>query len=157
MDDTITRRHIGLILGSLAIAPAHAQTQKPGTTIHFEVDYKTTPEKIYHVLLDSKQFQACTGLPAEIDPRAGGWFKLFDGQIEGRNVELIPNQRVVQAWRPASWPAGVYSIARFELVPHGPGTRIVLDHAGFTEDKQEHLASGWQEHYWEPLHKYLNA
>jgi activator of HSP90 ATPase len=139
------------------MAPARAQNQKPGTTIHFEVDYNTTPDRIYHVLLDAKQFQACSGLPAEIDPKAGGWFKLFDGQIEGRNVELIPNQRIVQAWRPASWPAGVYSIAKFELAPRGGGTRIVFDHAGFTEDKQEHLASGWQEHYWGPLHKYLNA
>jgi len=157
VDQPVTRRRLGLILVSLGIAPIHAQPQTPGTTIHFEVDYKTTPEKIYHTLLDAKQFKACTGLPAEIDPKVGGWFKLFDGQVEGRHVELIPNQRIVQAWRPASWPAGVYSIVRFELTPTGAGTRIVFDHAGFTADKQEHLASGWQEHYWDPLHKYLKA
>jgi len=157
MDNKVTRRYMSLMVGGLGIASAHAQTQKPGTTIHFEVDYKTSPERIYQVLLDAKQFQTCTGLPAEIDPRAGGWFKLFAGQIEGRNVELVPNQRIVQAWRPVSWAAGVYSIARFELVPRGSATRIVFDHAGFPEDKQETLASGWQDHYWGPLHKYLNA
>jgi len=143
------------MLASLGIA--QAQTQKPGSTIHFDVDYKTTPERIYHVLLDAKQFKACSGLPAEIDPKPGGWFKLFDGQIEGRQVELVPNKRIVQAWRPISWPAGVYSIARFELAARGAGTRIVFDHVGFPEDQQGHLASGWTEHYWEPLHKYLNA
>jgi activator of HSP90 ATPase len=157
IDQSVTRRRMGLILGSLGIAPVRAQTQKPGTTIHFDVDYKTTPERIYHALLDAKQFQAFSGLPAEIDPKVGGWFKLFDGQIEGRNVELIPNQRIVQAWRPSAWPGGVYSIAKFELVPRGSATRIVFDHAGFAENLQEHLASGWTEHYWEPLHKYLNA
>jgi activator of HSP90 ATPase len=157
MENPITRRHLGWILGSLGATPAVAQTQKPGPTIHFEVDYKTAPERIYRVLLDAKQFKVCSGLRAEIDPKAGGWFSLFDGQIEGRNVELLPNRRIVQAWRPASWPAGVYSIARFELVSRDPDTRIVFDHTGFPEDKQEHLASGWVEHYWEPLHKYLNA
>jgi activator of HSP90 ATPase len=146
---------MGLMLASLGIA--QAQTQEPGSTIHFDVDYKTTPERIYHVLLDAKQFKACSGLPAEIDPKPGGWFKLFDGQIEGRNVELVPNQRIVQAWRPASWPAGVYSIARFELAARGGGTRIIFDHVGFPEDQQQHLASGWTEHYWEPLHKFLSA
>ena len=146
---------MSLILASFGLA--EAQTQRPGSRIHFDIDYKTAPERIYHVLLDAKQFKACSGLPAEIDPKPGGWFKLFDGQIEGRNVELVPNQRIVQAWRPASWPAGIYSIARFELVPRGAGTRIVFDHVGFPEDQQEHLASGWTEHYWEPLHKYLNA
>jgi len=154
MEQQVTRR---LILGCLAIAPARAQTQKPGTTIHFDVDYKTTPERIYQALLDAKQFKAFSGLPAEIDSKAGGWFKLFDGQIEGRNVELIREKRIVQAWRPASWAAGIYSIARFELVARGSATRVVFDHVGFTESQQEHLASGWTEHYWDPLHKYLNA
>jgi activator of HSP90 ATPase len=155
MNEFITRRNLGLFLGAVGIAGA--QTQKPGTTIHFEVDYKTKPERVYHLLLDAQEFKACSGMPAEIDPHVGGWFTLFGGQIEGRNVELIPNQRIVQAWRPASWPSGVYSIARFELTPHGSGTRIVFDHVGFSAEQQEHLASGWQEHYWGPLHKYLNA
>jgi activator of HSP90 ATPase len=156
MQNLVTRRRMSLMFGSLGIASAQAQTQKPGTTIHFDVDYKTPPQRIYEVLLDAKQFKACSGLPAEIDPKAGGWFKLFDGHIEGRIVELIPNVRIVQAWR-SSWPAGVYSIARFELVPRGSGTRIVFDHTGFPEGEKEHLASGWEEHYWAPLHKYLNA
>jgi activator of HSP90 ATPase len=155
MNESFTRRRLGLVLGSVGILKA--QSQKPGTTIHFEVDYKTTPDRIYRVFLDAKQFKACTGLPAEIDPHAGGAFKLFDGQVEGRHVELIPNQRIVQAWRPASWPGGVYSIARFEFTPRGADTRIIFDHVGFSEDKQQHLASGWEEHYWAPLHKYLNA
>lgn len=157
VDPRITRRSIAWVLGGLAMAPVRAQTQKPGTTIHFDIDYKTTPDRIYQVLLDAKQFTACSGLPAEIDPKVGGWFRLFNGQIEGRNVELVPNQRVVQAWRPAYWAPGVYSIAKFELVPRGSATRVVFDHAGFTQDLQEHLAGGWVEHYWEPLHKYLNA
>jgi activator of HSP90 ATPase len=157
MENKVTRRHLGLLFGGLGAISTHAQSTKPGTTIHFDVDYKTKPEKIYQALLDAKQFSAFSGLPAEIDGRPGGTFKMFDGQIEGRNVELIPNQRIVQAWRPASWPGGEYSIARFELVARGTGTRIVFDHAGFSEDKKEHLTEGWQNHYWGPLHKYLNA
>jgi transposase-like protein len=45
----------------------------------------------------------------------GGPFSLFGGHITGRQVELVPDQLVVQAWRAKTWPAGVYSIARFEL------------------------------------------
>ena len=85
--------------------------------------------------------------------RAGGAFSLFGGQITGRNVELIPDRRIVQAWRPASWPEGVYSIARFELQAQGAGTRMVFDHTGSPPRLREHLASGWQEHYFGPLKK----
>jgi activator of HSP90 ATPase len=155
--DTLSRRQIGLLVGGLAAVSSRAQTQKHGSTIHQEVDFKAPPARIYEILLDAKQFSACTKDTAEIQPRAGEAFRLFGGRIEGRNIELTPNQRIVQAWRPADWPAGVYSIVKFELVPRGSGTRVVLDHAGFTEDKWEGLSSGWQEHYWEPLHKYLNA
>ena len=154
----LSRRQLTLILGSsLAAVSAPAQTQKHGTTIHNEVDYKAPPARIYEVLLDAKQFAACTGDTAEIQPQAGGPFKLFGGRIAGRNSELVSNQRIVQAWRPADWPAGVYSIVKFELVARGAGARIVLDHAGFTEDKWEGLSWGWENHYWQPLHKYLNA
>jgi uncharacterized protein YndB with AHSA1/START domain len=152
----MTRRQMSLILAGLGISPAKAQTKQSGT-IHFDVDYKTTPEKIYQALMDAKLFKAFSGLPAEIDPQVGGWFKLFDAHIEGRNVELIPNQRIVQAWRPASWPAGEYSIAHFELAARGAGTRFVFDHLGFPADQREHLTVGWEDHYWGPLHKYLNA
>jgi hypothetical protein len=37
------------------------------------------------------------------------------------------------------------------------GTRVVLDHSGFSEDKWAHLNEGWKSNYREPLHKYLNA
>jgi activator of HSP90 ATPase len=155
--DQITRRQIGLVLGGLAAVSTRGQTQKHGTTIHQEVDFKAPAARIYEILLDAKQFSACTKDSAQIQPQAGGAFKLFGGRIEGRNIELLPNQRIVQAWRPAYWPAGVYSIVKFELVPREAGTRVVLDHAAFTEDQWEGLSSGWQEHYWGPLHKYLNA
>jgi activator of HSP90 ATPase len=153
----LTRRQLTLILGGLPAASAQAQAQKHGTTIHQEIDFQAPAARIYEVLLDAKQFSACTKDTAEIQPRAGEAFKLFGGRIEGRNIELIPNQRIVQAWRPADWPKGVYSIVKFELVARGSGTRILFDHAGFTADQWEGLSSGWQEHYWEPLHKYLNA
>jgi activator of HSP90 ATPase len=125
------------------------------TYLHQEVDIKASPQRIYEVLLDSKQFAVFTGLPAEIDPKAGGAFSMFGGLIVGRNVELIANQRIVQAWRPASWDAGVYSIVKFELKEQGSGTRVVLDHTGFPEGKFGGLDSGWHERYWEPLKKFL--
>ena len=107
MNENLTRRHMSLILGSLAVRPAQAQTKKTATAIHQEIDFKTAPARIYATLLDAKQFSAFTKDAAEIEPQPGAAFKLFGGRIEGRNVELSPNQRIVQAWRPASWPAGV--------------------------------------------------
>jgi activator of HSP90 ATPase len=124
-------------------------------TIHQEVDFTASPQRIYEALLDTKQFTAFSGLPAEINREVGGAFSVFKGHIIGRNLELVPNQRIVQAWRVVTWPEGVYSIARFELKAQGSGTHLVFEHVGFPEGLHDHLAEGWQEHYWELLKKYL--
>lgn len=135
----------------------HPSTGAPlkSITIHQEVDFKASPQRIYEALLDTKQFSAFAGMPAEINREVGGAFSLFGGHIIGRNVELIPNKRIVQAWRVVDWPEGVYSIARFELKAQGSGTHLVFDHTGFPEDLRDHLAEGWADHYWARLKKYL--
>jgi hypothetical protein len=53
------------------------------------------------------------------------------------------------------WDPGVYSIAKFDLVEQGGGTKIVFDHTGFPKSHAETLASGWKAHYWGPLVKFL--
>jgi activator of HSP90 ATPase len=134
--------------------------EKPGTTatstrtsLHDEIVLKTSPLRIYELLLSSKQFTALTGMPAKIDPTAGGAFTTFGKLIEGRTIELVPNHRIVQAWRPASWEPGVYSIVRFELKSRNSETALILDHTGFPEGDFKHLEWGWEHHYWQPMKK----
>jgi activator of HSP90 ATPase len=153
-----------LALGSL-VTRSFAQTpSKPApltpatqhlTALHQEIELKAAASRIYEALLDSKQFTAFSGLPAEIDPRVGGAFSMFGGQIVGITVELVPNHRMVQAWRPTHWDPGVYSSAKFELKPAGSGTTVILDHTGFPEGEFASLDWGWHNHYWEPLKKFL--
>jgi hypothetical protein len=81
--------------------------------------------------------------------------QIRSGEIVGRNVELVHKERIVQAWRPADWEAGVYTLVRFELKEWGQQTKIVLDHTGFPEGNFRHLNPGWYEHYWEPLRKFV--
>lgn len=123
--------------------------------IHQEVTIAASPARLYEAFLDATQFSAATGAPAEIDRAPGGAFSCFGGAITGRTVELVPNQRIVQAWRVVSWPEGAYSIVRFALSADGNGSRLVLDHAGFAEEEREHLDVGWPKQYWEPLRHYL--
>jgi len=125
-------------------------------SIHQEIDFNAKPKRIYEALMDSKQHAGFTANgAAEISREAGGTFTCHGGAISGRNIELVPDKRIVQAWRVTNWDEGTYSIVRFELQDHEGGTRVVLDHAGFPEGQAEHLAPGWHERYWGPLRKYL--
>ena len=153
----------GLALSSAGAATQQTMTETPSTGadrtrtyLHQEVDFKASPHRIYEILLDSKQFSAFSGEPAEISPEAGGAFSMFGGKIVGRNVELVPDRRIVQAWRPSYWEAGVYTLVKFELKAEGVQTRVVPDHTGFPEGHFADLTSGWKAHYWEQLAKYLS-
>jgi activator of HSP90 ATPase len=154
-----------IALGAVAvIGPAIAETNTSegivqAKAIHQEETFDAAPAKIYDALLDSKEFTKLSGGQlAVIDRSVGGAFSLFAGVITGRIIEAVPNQRIVQAWRNnMMWPAGLYSLVRFELKQHDTGTLVVLDQAGFPLEagEAESLASGWAEHYWVPLRKYL--
>lgn len=125
-------------------------------SIHQEILLPASPARVSDMLLDSQQFSAFSGGgPAEIDAREGGAFSCFGGRIEGRTIELRPAKRIVQAWRVAGWPEGVYSIVRFELTADGAGTKLTMDHTGFPDGDREHLAAGWTKMYWDPLKKHL--
>jgi len=168
-----TRRQIisgaALAFGSLAAgAKLYAQTplesmkQIPGTplndartSLHQENIIDAPPSRIYEAFLDSKQFAAFSGMPADIGRKAGGAFTMFGGLIMGRNVELTPNVRIVQAWRPTHWEPSVYSIVRFDLNVQAAGTLVVLEHYGFPPGEYDHLYSGWTGHYFAPLKKFL--
>jgi uncharacterized protein YndB with AHSA1/START domain len=163
-----------ITLGGLALGPAKAFAQAAdeishsAESIHQEPVIPAPRHRVYGVLTDAKQFNDMTKLitdmgnainleksPTVINAEAGGAFSLFGGVITGRNVELAPDTRVVQAWRVSYWPKGVYSIVKFELVEQGAATKIVFDHTGFPKGDAETLASGWKAHYWEPLAKFL--
>jgi activator of HSP90 ATPase len=164
---------VAIALGGLALGSSEAwagvseEISHSAESIHQEPVFKTSRKRVYEALTDAKQFDQVIQLsgvmqsmhlgdkPAEISREVGGAFTLFGGYITGRHVELVPNERIVQAWRTGGWAPGVYSIARFELVEHGSGTKIVFDHTAFPNGEAEVLASGWKAHYWEPLEKLL--
>jgi len=131
--------------------------------IHQEIDFKETPQRLYQTLLSSKEFSACTKksfnsfseMSANIDSTVGGTFSLFDGHIIGRILELVPNERIVEAWRVVDWPDGIYSVANFKFKQQGSGTHLIFDHIGFPQGLKEHLSIGWQQHYWDALHYYF--
>ena len=113
------------------------------SSIHQEVVFSASPERVYKALTNSEQFGDVTSATAEIGGEAGAWCSCFGGMITGRHVELLPNQRIVQAWRVGDWMS-VYSIVRFELKAQGAETLLIFEHVGFPVEHFEHLESGWQ-------------
>jgi activator of HSP90 ATPase len=163
-------------VGSLALGVTDAwsssteEVSHSAEAIHQELIFKATRKRVYEALSETKQFNNVVmlsagmksgpppgALPTEISREVGGTFALFAGHIVGRHLELVPQERIVQAWRVADWEPGAFSIASFRLTTEGSGTRITFDHAGFPKGLGQHLAEGWKLNYWEPLEKFLSG
>lgn len=151
-----------------AVSPGTDEVLRNSESIRQTVTFKAARRRVYDALTDAAKFDRVVHLsaamkagmppgakPTEISREPGGLFSLFGGHISGRHVELVPGERIVQAWRVADWSPGTYSIAKFELADEGSGTRLVFTHTGFPEGQGQHLAEGWHGNYWEPLGKYL--
>jgi activator of HSP90 ATPase len=157
------RKLIGTIaLGAASVAASIAEVNaEPGTAMYLyqDLEFETGPSHIYEALLDEKQFSVFTRARAEISREAGGTFRLFQGRpdrkgVTGFNLELIPNERIVQAWHAGVFASGVYSIVRFQLIPQGTRTRLIFDQVGLAPLP---TATAWSQMYWDPLRKYLQS
>ena len=161
-------------LGSLgwaspkAFREATEEISHSAEAIHLETVFRAGRKRVYDALTDAKQFHQVTQLsaavqsgmasgtaPTEIANAPGGAFSFFGGYISGRNIELVPNERIIQAWRAGNWPPGIYSIIKFDLVEQGSDTKLVFDQTGFPKGDGEHLVEGWKTNYWAPLAKFL--
>jgi activator of HSP90 ATPase len=125
-------------------------------SIHLEAVITASTGQVYEFLTNGEIFAAATDQPAQVSAREGDSFSLFSRRVEGRQIELVPGERVVQAWRfgrahPDAWEPGVYSIVRFTLRPEGDATRLVIDHDGIPPEWEDHIESGYPAFYESPL------
>lgn len=118
-----------------------------------------TPAKLYELFMNSAKHTLATGMPAKISPKVGGKWSAFGGMIYGRNLLLIPNRRIVQAWRSSEWkksdPDSILVVS-FEKAAGG-GAQVQLDHVGVPEHDHAGVTQGWIKYYWEPWKAYFAA
>lgn len=123
--------------------------------IHQTVLFSIPPHDVYQALMDSDQHSRFTGSPAVISPQVGGAISAYDDYISGSNLELVPDQRIVQSWRAVDWEPGFFSQVEFNLSPTPQGTRLDFTHTHLPEGSEDEFANGWQGNYWEPLQRWF--
>lgn len=124
-------------------------------SIEQTVTFRATPAQVFEALMDSEKHSAFTGEPAKIERHVGGAVSCYGGKVVGVQLEIVSDKRIVQAWRPANFPEGVFTVVTYSLAPEGKGTRLTFTQHAVPESAVEHLSKGWEERYWKPLAAYL--
>ena len=113
-------------------------------------------QEIYDAWLDSLAHSEMTGGKATMSNEAGAEVYAWDGYITGRNLELVPGERIVQSWRTTQFADehddSVVTVI-FEDVENG--ALLTLVHSNVPDEQTSYELGGWEQHYFGPMKKYF--
>ena len=113
-------------------------------------------QEIYDAWLDSLTHSEMTRGEASMSDEVGAEVSAWDRYITGRNLELVPSERIVQSWRTTQFTdKHEDSIITVTLEEVEGGTLLTLVHSNVPDEQTSYEQAGWQEHYFEPMKEYF--
>ena len=125
----------------------------PMTSLEQTYEITAPVEEVWQALVDPTVIEDWGGGPAEMDAEVGTEWKLWGGDIHGRNLEVEPNEKLVQNWYSGEWPAP--SICTLELHEKNGATTVHLTHTNIPDNEFEEVEAGWHDYYMGPLKQLL--
>lgn len=112
----------------------------------YEIKIMADPEEIFSALTNPFQIGLWSGYPADMKAEVGYVFSLWEGDITGVNLEIVPDRLLVQEWFFGENEEP--SIVRLELKKErNPGTIVQLFHTHIPEEVFEEITEGWKIYY----------
>ena len=117
--------------------------------IHIVYEIAASPAKVWKALTVNKEIEQWSGASAEMNPKPGTEWSLWDGEIIGNNIEVIINTRLVQNWKEKNWKT--FSLVTFSLTKSKEGTTLDLVHENVPAKSYKSIEQGWHDYYLGPL------
>lgn len=111
----------------------------------YNLEIIADPEEVFAALTNPFQIELWSGYPADMKPETGYVFSLWEGDITGMNLEIVPNKTLVQEWFFGEQEER--SIVRITLKKDGAKTRVELIHTHIPDDVYDEITEGWREYY----------
>lgn len=103
-------------------------------------------EEVFNALTNPFQIALWSGYPADMKNEVGYEFSLWEGDISGINIEIIPNKKIVQEWYFGEREGR--SIVSIELKAIGSNTTMLeLRHTNIPDEAYDEIVEGWKEYY----------
>lgn len=120
--------------------------------------FRATPAQIFVGLTNSKALAEWSG-EGSVSKKVGGAFAMFDGWVSGKILAYTPGKELAYTWKTTEWPeAWAPSEVWYVFEKTKTGTKVTLTHSNLPNAKEaKDHKTGWVEHVFEPLEKYLIA
>lgn len=113
---------------------------------NYSLKIAADPEEVFTALTNPFQIELWSGYPADMKPEIGYVFSLWEGDISGVNLNIVPGKRLVQEWFFGEIPAP--SIVTIDLKKgEKSDTLVTLSHTNIPEEVYEEITEGWKMYY----------
>lgn len=120
---------------------------------NYKIEISASKEEVFKALTNPFQIALWTGYPAVMDTEVGTEFSLWEGDITGKNLEMIENFKIIQEWYFGEQENA--SIVNLILTRNNGKTVIDLEHTNIPDDSFDEITEGWREYYLGSLQDFL--
>jgi activator of HSP90 ATPase len=110
-------------------------------------------QDVYNALVNPNMIELWTGDDVVMDDQVGTEFSLYEGNITGKNLEIIPEKKLVQQWYFGEQEEA--SIVTIKLHQDKNNTSIEVRHTNIPDEAYENIVEGWSYAYFEPIMELL--
>jgi len=103
------------------------------------------PSDVYAALTNPYTIELWSGYKAEMSTEPGSEFSLWEGDIEGKNIEFIEDRKLVQEWYFGEQTEK--SIVTISIFPDKHNSSLTVEHTNIPDDEYDNIAEGWREYY----------
>ncbi len=107
---------------------------------------KATPEEVFTALTNPFTIELWSGYPAVMEAIEDFEFSIFDGDICGKNLKIVPNELLVQEWYFGDSPE--QSVVTIFLKARESGTSITVEQTNVPDEDAGEFEEGWRDYYW---------
>jgi len=122
-------------------------------TIKEDFKFRARSGDIYESLIDQRRVESYTQSPAKIEPRPGGSFEMYGGNISGTFIELVSKEKIVQKWRVSSWPEGHFSKVVMNLEDTPDGCVLHLNQENVPREEVANIKQAWNLNVFERMRR----
>ena len=112
------------------------------------------PSDIYAALTNPYTIELWSGYPAVMGSKPGEEFVMWDGDICGKVMELVPDKKVVQQWYFGEQDEK--SVVTITIIPQGENSNVTVEHTNIPTADFENISEGWNEYYMGAIRRFYN-
>jgi activator of HSP90 ATPase len=118
-----------------------------------KIKIKAEISDVYASLTNPFTIELWSGYPAEMSEVPGSEFSLWEGDIVGRNIEVVNDTKLVQEWFFGEQEKP--SIVTIKLFFQRTHTMVELEHTNIPDESYDEIVEGWNDYYLGAIKEFL--